>query len=632
MNNRIFSALKPAMVVAALCISMSTLAFASTQSSGNPITERVGPNASQSFPEFPDEAEFPRAEIQDVPLIAESGFANVTKVEIDDGNAVPARPQPGWQPANISGSDLKLEIGPEEAFDVAWVERQFYINGMISANVPLDQISSLVQIINRAFIANGYINSGLLIDGAPPENGGSLKLRLISGRIASGNPATSGIVVNWGLDGRNRLSEDYVINRMPAVKNIPLNAIEIEQQFRLLTENPAIQTVNAELRPGAKPGEAQLLLTVNPKPLLDIYFSAANSRSPSIGGERYSVGGSFRNALRPGDFLSVESGRTAGKYDFIAGYETPLLGPRTSLRVRGGFNDAAVIDPQLLALNIAASDWHIEGGVSHIIKQRPLSPRAKKGGWQSARTITLGLNVAHRQSTTKLFGRRFSFSPGAVDGRTEYTALRLNADLVQRGVNTVLALSITGTQGLEGTDANIPGLLRPDPNFRAIRGQVSYARRLNDKGLELRARLAGQWADGILYSGERFSAGGADTVRGYRETLVLSDTGAVGSVELVQSFNLLGKKAARSDFNAVAFSASTFIDGAILKNRAGARANPNEVGSIGASLAWTPSPAIRTQFTYARRLKKIAIPGTRDIQDRGFHFRLTIRPLEFFRR
>jgi len=57
------------------------------------------------------------------------------------------------------------------------------------------------------------------------------------------------------------------------------------------------------------------------------------------------------------------------------------------------------------------------------------------------------------------------------------------------------------------------------------------------RGLELRG-LAGQYAGGILYSGGRFGAGSAQTVCGYREALVLADTGLYGSVELAQSFDL----------------------------------------------------------------------------------------------
>jgi hemolysin activation/secretion protein len=68
---------------------------------------------------------------------------------------------------------------------------------------------------------------------------------------------------------------------VPAASNQPLSAIAIERDFRLLAEDPAIRTVNADLRPGARPGEASLLLTVTPQDRFDIYLSAANSRSPS---------------------------------------------------------------------------------------------------------------------------------------------------------------------------------------------------------------------------------------------------------------------------------------------------------------------------------------------------------------
>ena len=67
-------------------------------------------------------------------------------------------------------------------------------------------------------------------------------------------------LVTWGENGRNRLSEGYIAARMAAVKQTPVNAAEIERQFRLLAENPAIRTVAANLQPGARPGEAQLAI------------------------------------------------------------------------------------------------------------------------------------------------------------------------------------------------------------------------------------------------------------------------------------------------------------------------------------------------------------------------------------
>jgi hemolysin activation/secretion protein len=138
--------------------------------------------------------------------------------------------------------------------------------------------------------------------------------------------------------------------------------------------------------------------------------------------------------------------------------------------------------------------------------------------------------------------------------------------------------------------------------------------------------LAGQTADGILFSGERIAAGGEYTVRGYRESLILADTGVTGSAELAKSFSLSGRRGTATAVDWGAFSASVFADGAVLRNVEGSQPVPKEIASVGASLSWIPSEAISARVTFARALVDAPIVGTRDLQDRGFHFRITIRP------
>ena len=611
-----------------LALGHSTIVQAQSVSGSGLLSDRTGPDAVTDVPEFAEEMEFSRPQTAPPPIAPIKGTVTISSVAVEDVGATPALFRKDWASLTDPASGLKLSYKDNDRLDASWIARQFSENNLVGSDVGLDRIVTLVQLINRAFIANGFINSGVLLDGAPPPDGGALRLNLVSGRLVGGGEKTPGISVKWAENGRNRLSERFIAARMPAAQQAPLDAIAIERQFRLLAENPAIRTVAAELRPGTRPGEAQLALTVDPEPNFDLYVTAANNRSPSIGGERYAVGGAFRNFLRPGDILSVETGRTGGKHDLIAGYEGPFVGTKTIFRARGGFNNAAVIDPQLRPLDIEASDWQAEVGLGYKLIEKPLMPKPGKGGWFSAVALVIGASIAHRESETSLLGRPFSFSPGAVNGKSEYTALRLTGDYVQRGISQVLAVSLTATQGLNGSEGDVPGLIAPDPNFRAARAQVSFARRLTEDGLELRARFAGQYADGILYSGERFGAGGAQTVRGYRETLVLADTGVLGSVELAKSFSLSGSNGARKAFDWGNFTLSAFAEGALLDNREGPAAVPDNIASVGTNVSWTPSPAINAQVSYGYALIDAPRTGSRDLQDRGISFRVTIRPLE----
>lgn len=603
------------------------LAFSGTLAQAQPaepLGERTGPNRAP--PALPAPAQLPEIVPTAPRTPAPSGVVTLSDVRVTVDPAQASAPAPAaWRPVVDSATGLKLNLRPGDRLDGAWVRDQFADNGLIDSPAPLDRLVALAQLINLTLVRHGLINSGVRLEGAVPADGGVLDVRLVLGRSVAPDGQT--VIVAFGPKGSGGLSAAYVRARLPAAAAVPFNAQTVEREFRLLAQDPAIRAINADLRPGNAPGQATLQVTVEPQERLNIYASAANSRSPSIGGERYAVGGSFRNLAIAGDLVSGEYGRTAGRDDFTLGYEAPFLSRRTTVAARGGRNEAAVVESALRPLGIESRDWFIDGGVAHRLLNTPLAPLAG-GGIAPARTLSVGLRATHRQQRTYFLGQPFSFSPGSVDGRSEYTAARLTADYVERGVSQVIALSATATVGLDGARTDIPGLVGPEQDFKVALVQASYARRLTAAGLELRARLAAQFADGPLYSGERFSAGGENSVRGYRENLLLADNGAFGSLELAQPLNL-GDPVGASAFRWGAFTASAFLDAAWVDNRRGSDPTPQSIASLGVSLAWTPSDALFARLTYGAALKEVPVSGGRDLQDRGLQFRITVRPLAF---
>lgn len=550
-------------------------------------------------------------------------FADVHVTPEGEGVAHPA---PGWTPAADPVTGLKLEAAGAAGFDAEWVRRQFAANGLLGVPADYSRLVALVQLVNRAFLQNGYANSGVLL--APQAYGagtGVLELRLVAGRI--GGADGDGFALAW-RDGKARgLDAGYVTDRMPSVRATPFNAFALERDFRLLADNPAIRAIDATLKPGTRPGEAAVSVIVAPERRFDLYTTLANNRSPAVGGIRAALGGAMRNVIASGDLLGFEAGITDGLKDGSVAYTGPVIDTRTAITLRGGLNDAAVVERLLDPLDIRSKEWSVEGGLSRRLVDRPLMPRG--ASWSSAKSLDLGFLVVHRQTRSMLLGAPFSFSPGAVDGRAEYTALRLTSDYVERGVRHVLALSFTETVGLEGTRSRLPGALNPNRHFVAFLGQASFARRLSHN-LELNLRLAGQYARGTLYSGERFSIGGERGVRGYRENLLLVDRGLLGSAELAYSFSLTGSKGTGPrEFDWGAFRAAIFADGALAENARSPQPFPKSLAGVGASLTWKPSEALSARVTWAEALRDPRLTGSRHLQDRGFQFRVTLRPLLF---
>ncbi len=589
--------------------------------------ERTGPQAAPpARPSYskPPAGLPPRTEPdRSDPAIVDTGA--LTHVRVATGaQHGPAHPPKAWRAPEASAANLRLEHSPGQSLDEAWVGRQLELNGLSGPSASVGRTLALVQLINRAFISAGFVNSGVIVE--PSGSPGELAMRVVYGGLAppaEGRPALS---VEWAGGASKGLDAGYVRDRLPSAFRRPLSGIDLERDFRLLAEDPAIRTINADLRPGSRPGEASLALSVYPRDRFDLYVTAANNRSPSVGGERAAAGGSARNLIAAGDLLNAEVGVTRGLEDLAVGYQLPLLSPRTTLSMRASLNDAAVVDGALQALDIVAHDRAYEIGLTRKFMETPLLPDAEPGRWSPARTLSGGVLVTRRTSRTWLLDEPFSFSPGSVDGRSEYTALRLVGDYVVRGVDQVFAVSVTATRGLDGTRSDLPGVPTPKPHFNALLTQVNYARRLSDKGLEIRARVSGQITDSLLYSGERFSAGGDTTVRGYRENLLLADQGVVGSVELGQPLRLSRRQGGGGGFDWGAFAVSGFVDGAALRNHRAPQPG-HGIYSVGASLAWTPSEALYAQVTYGQALKAASLGGKKDIQDRGVAFRLTVRPL-----
>ena len=575
---------------------------------------------------------------------------------------------------------LRLVRGSADRLDPDWVRRQFELNGLVGRPASADQFVTLVLLINEAFVQNGYINTGLRFpDRAWPGAEGEVALWLIVGSVTPLAPGCPTIEVTWKGDhrrtsdhrpacvadsalprplrsspgraegnplhravtavqdlghgeGSGGLRPSYVRDRMAAARRTPLDIGALEREFRLLSDDEALRSVNADLRPGVRPGEAHLSLIVAPQPRLDVYAMVASSRTPSIGGIRYSGGTAIRNLLFSGDVLGVEGGETRGLADGTVDYSTPLFWPSARLELRGGVDQAAVLDPAVLALGIRSSDTSFEATLRQRLIDQPLTPPTEGRGWRPSQRLEAAIRFATRHSQSFLDGAPFSFSPGSVNGVTDVEALRAELDYLRRDANAVMAVSGIASFGLAGSGSDLPGPTVPSPRFEVVLVRTSYLVRLPRLfagGVELRVGADGQWSDGPLYVSEQFSAGG-DTVRGYRQNDLLADEGLRGSIEIYCPIGFGHGLCDRRATDWKSIRLSLFTDGAYMHNHAAAQPRPSGIGAIGLAIAWSPNRAITAEVSYAPlRLSEHRL-GPLDIQDRGFQFGLTVHPLASF--
>lgn len=549
----------------------------------------------------------------DVPGVPDQGAVTLTQLIVEGDRAM--KPVEAWAPARDAASGLVVSLEPDELIDPAWVQRQFAANDLVGPPVPYARIIALIQLINAQFAVNGYVNSGLLVPSQPPiRESGPLRLRLVLGRVAADG-------LNIADPGRG-LDRRFVLDRLPSATAYPFNAADFERQFRLLAEDPAVTTVNADLRPHGRPGEAALAVTVMPAERLDAYISLANSRTPSIGAQRTAIGGSIRNLLTPGDRLAIEFGRTRGVIDVAASFEEPIFSPSWQFFVGLGFNDAAVVDSILAPLDIRTEGIQLYTGLAHQLIKTPLMPKGD-GTFAPSTSLVARAQFDFRDTKTFLLGERFSFAPGSVDGVSRYYAARLALDFVSRSIRQVLALSVSLSVGIDGTRSDIAGVPAPDRNFIGVLGQANYARRLNGAGTELRGRLTAQYSSSVTYAGERLPIGGLNSVRGYRETLYLVDNAVIGSIELSQPLNLGGGADVTGPGQ---FVIGAFVDAAWFRNREPPNPPRDFISGAGLSLAWTPHPALSARVTWAHDFQKTRVAGNRNLQDDGVYFSILFNP------
>lgn len=537
------------------------------------------------------------------------------------------------------GAPIRLHLRAGERMDAAWIYRQFVRNRLdgvdAHAEARATRVSALLELINLAYFRHGYVSSGVIP--APGDVDGT-KFHLIVGLLRKESFSLEPIGARQESaeedigDISAGINAGFITDRlMGSDRDRPFNITSFEKRFLLLAEDPALRTLHAQVGPGSARGAVSLNVTnVLPSPRWTHFLELANSRSPSVGGDRVAVGGVFRNVpTMAGSTLTYEAGVTEGLVDGAIAFETPLFAPSWTGTLRADYNEASVVDRALEALDITSTSWSVDAGVSRRW-QTPLVYRAD-GRWKAARTVTVGALVSHKETETTLLGMPFSFSPGAVDGKAAITAARVTTDFVDRGRNRVVAVSAVASKGLDGSGSDVSGAVTPSPSFSSFALRFSSAMRLNETlGTQVRLRAGGQLADGLLYTSERFSAGGANSVRGYRENILLADTGAQASVELAQPFDLTRVGAPRTgDRNT--FEALLFADHATARNEAGPKPFPARLGSVGVGLSWArrdkdADETFRVSLAYGYGLVDVGNAKGDDLQDDGFHFRVIVRP------
>ena len=511
----------------------------------------------------------------------------------------PLTPIPGDSRPEIPGTIRvsRFEFEGNTAFsdrELAEVTQQF-----VGRDITFAELIAAEAAVTQKYVAAGYINSGAVIPANQtfPREGGAVKIRIVEG----------------GLDeiqiaGNRRLNTNYVRSRLERATRRPLNRDRLLEALQMLQLDPLIANVSAELQAGSRPENSRLEVRIKEADSLSAEVFLDNNRSPSVGSFRRGVRINQANLLGLGDGLELSYANTNGSNEFNGSYTVPVNARNGTIRFAASTANTNVIEAPFDAADIEGKSRTYELTYRQPIVEKP------------DRTLAVGVTLSRQESDTFLTGQRFALSAGANErGETRVSAVRFFQEYVQRNTRQVIAARSQFSIGTDFLGATVNNS-SPDSRFLAWRGQAQYVRLLGPETL-LIVRSDIQLADRPLLSLEQIGIGGVQSVRGYRQDLLLTDSGAIASAEVrIPIWRAPQVKGL--------LQIAPFVDFGVGWNHSGEKPNPESDKLLGAGLGliWQMGDRLNVRLDYGIPLIKARSSGDRTFQEKGIYFRINYFP------
>jgi hemolysin activation/secretion protein len=519
----------------------------------------------------------------------------------------------------------KLPIAPPGSVETigSITVQQFQIEGSrVFSQAKIDQITQayrnrpltfpellqVATIITKLYVDNGYITTGAFIPSDRIIANGIVPVQVVEGRLAATDIRVRFKAKDGSTQPNGRLRAAYIRDRMALATQTPLQRQRLIDGLQLLQLNPLIQDVKAELSEGNQPGQSVLNLEIVERPrtwsaqaLLD------NGRSPSVGSFRRRFSFIERNLTGRGDAFTIAYTNTKGSHSGDISYTIPVNPRNGTVNLSLGLGSSEIVEEPFDILDITTRSSYLE-----LTYRQPVieTPREE---------LALGFTFSRQAARATISDGEIPFPVAGSDfeGRTRVTALRFFQEWSQRSDRTVLALRSQFSTGLNlfgATDNEEP----PDGQFIAWRGQAQWTRLLAPETL-LVVRGDLQFANRALPPIEQFGIGGANSVRGYRQDRLLTDSGLFASAELRVPIARFPKLQGL-------LQVAPFVEIGTGWNRSGFdNPDPPTLASAGLGLRLNLNQTLDARLDWGIPLT--ATDRSRDsLQERGLHFSLTYTP------
>jgi hemolysin activation/secretion protein len=468
---------------------------------------------------------------------------------------------------------------------------RYIVTPYSNRDVSFTELSELRDKLTLAYVERGYVSSGAIVKLEQLSNG-VLPIEIVEGVLAK-----------IEIDNDGRLRDSFLRPRIIDLtkeggRGEVVNLNVLEERLQILLQKPQIDSLQSQLLPSEQPGESIIKMTVLEKRPYSGAIEISNYESPTVGGERIMLIGEHNNVSGYGDTLALDLRKSEGLTDWHINYAFPVTNSDLELYLDLQNSDSEVVEEPFNSLDMESRLNTYRLGIDYPISRTAFS------------RFSLFASLEKRHSESFLLGLPFSFNAWEDEGEARITVLRLGQSWSQRSRQRAFELRSTFSIGLDTFDATISSGETPDGEFISWLLQLQWAQRLGWLDSQLIARGDIQFADSALLGMEKFTLGGHNSVRGYREGALLGDNGALATIEWhvpvlpgVTSSLVL----------------APFINSGFVQNRKYNKFDES-LSSAGLGILWKITQNTQFSIHWAHGFNDLS--DLNDLQDDGFQFQI----------
>ena len=374
---------------------------------------------------------------------------------------------------------------------------------LLEKDVAISDLYALVARINEAYEARGRLTCRAVL--APQTiRGGVLHITLIEGR-------TGAVTV----EGNRRTAQSFLEYRLGIKRGEIPDFKELNRN--LLRWNASYDApLRVRMAAGKEEGTTDYVLEIAEPRSETLALYADNMGSISTGRERFGLIYTNRSLTKSRDRLTLMTLDARGMKSFLGSYQVPLGRDGSTMRIGYSANATRIVQGALEPLNVRGHSTGVNIGFNI-----PLYVTTKR-----KTELYAGYGRTHAQ--TDFAGNHW------IDDRVDGWNISVTETLYGRKSALLM------THGIRAAASENIG--REESHYSMYQGNVFYQTRTHGSQM-ITARLDGQVAFAhYIPSAERFYIGGAQSVRGYEESLLGGDSGYAASIEY--AFPMLPKSCA----------------------------------------------------------------------------------------